>query len=739
MTPRLTLLAVMTLLGLPAWTLADDGQPSQTTSPAPQTTATPDAVYTTDAQVPDLQLPRFSQWDLSFGWWSVWSSGSPLKTAYYQDLNSSPFWDVNGLSSDGCRTLSVTATGSDNATTVAKVYYYQPGISANVEYQRYTHELDHDPLSNDATALSIFGPPPTYTPSTHADPKVIVSDLGAGENYSMDVQEFKANIKAIVTDNLKVRVDLWGMERSGIRQVNAVAMCYNDSVTPSTAPPDHLGPNGNLGPVGAPRCHILSQPQSIDWISREIKPVIEWRVSDDLVLEYSRPMRGFTADDGITTRYYDTTGSLSYPTTNGGNPYPYAVVPSNYTQMDQLKANWEITDCTKAYAYLMIGNTVSDSPNISLPGGTMSMTRYFNNIDLRLTNTSVENLSVTAYGKNFNEDEGLPPLSTQPLENQSAANQAKLALVLPMDEHTSTVGVKGTWKPGGGGFGLGGLAIVGGVEYEDRDRTNMDFINASLPNGVLDEDHTITTGFQIGPTVRWSSCFDTYARYKYQWADQPLTGVTTFNTTYGTNTLLPQLDSILELGGDWMPSECFMFSVSVGIEDSSNHSAYANFNQQNYPFTANFHWMATDKLTLSGGYAVYSNFIAQNIVIGETTAPAPTPGIWSYSGGAQVANLTARYRVNPKLRLTGEVEYIHGNDQVTNSAMVLPGSATPVSLGSYSQVLNDSTHVTVGADVIHTPRLSSYYRYEFYNFSDQQPGYQSGIAQGILAGMSARF
>ena len=46
---------------------------------------------------------------------------------------------------------------------------------------------------------------------------------------------------------------------------------------------------------------------------------------------------------------------------------------------------------------------------------------------------------------------------------------------------------------------------------------------AGHPSAVLDESHTITNSFQVGPDYRWSSCFDTYLHYKYQNAEQPLT------------------------------------------------------------------------------------------------------------------------------------------------------------------------------------------------------------------------
>ena len=47
----------------------------------------------------------------------------------------------------------------------------------------------------------------------------------------MRVQELKGSFKGTVNDNLKVRLDVWGMEKDGTRQANAVAMCYNEPGT----------------------------------------------------------------------------------------------------------------------------------------------------------------------------------------------------------------------------------------------------------------------------------------------------------------------------------------------------------------------------------------------------------------------------------------------------------------------------------------------------------------------------
>ncbi len=324
----------------------------------------------------------------------------------------------------------------------------------------------------------------------------------------MRVQELKASIKCVTAcDDLKVRVDVWGQEKQGTRQVNAVGMCYTQT---ATLPPDHPPVNTFTGS----RCHVLSQPQQIDWMTTEVKPVIEARLTDGLTLEYSRPMRTFTADDSTTTRFYDTTGKLTYNATTNPDPYAYAVVPDSYTQMDQLKLSGRINDDNRVYSYLMIGNTVNEE---------IDMNRWFNDMDVRWTNTSIEHVSLTTYGTIYNEDEQTPNLARlEELNPETAPSTLSQAVREPLDYHKSTAGLRGTWRPWGGGYEQGGLAIVGGYEYCDLQRLDAIYplATSTLPlvpaGSVLDQSRTITNSFQIGPTYRWSSSFDTYLRYKYQ-------------------------------------------------------------------------------------------------------------------------------------------------------------------------------------------------------------------------------
>jgi hypothetical protein len=737
MTRQHPLLSVITLLlfACSAWAAEEQKAPSGDQASNGQVYS--DIASRTDGDPVLLnQSSGYAETDARLGWWAMWNKGSPAKTGEYQDLKPSPFWDLDGLSSDGRQTLNYYGTGTDNESSKAGLNYYRGDFRANVDYERFIHRLDHDPLSNmpdtDAALTSIY-------------PRVMKSDLNVGQDYVMRVQELNASFKGKLSDNLKARLDVWGMQKDGTRQANAIAMCYNQRAS-DPKPPDHLGPNGGpLGTMGNARCHVLSQQQQICWTTSEIKPVIEYRLGDSLNIEYSRPMRNFSSADQTVTRFYTRTGVETYNPTNNPNPYSNSDVPSSYTQMDQLKISGDITENTKAYAFMMAGNTYNTDNQ---------MKRWFNDMDMRLTNNSLENVTVTGYGKIFNEDESAPDVATITSLNQPvggvpsgkplAPTQANVSAILdhPIDYRKSTAGMRSVWRPGGRGYGLGGLAITSGYEYCDLEREYAVYDLSN--NGVIDQSHTITNSFQIGPDMRWSPSLDTFIKYKFQNAAQPLLGLESYNSL--TNTLLPQIDHIVEIGFNWFPSDKFIFNASVGIERGETHGTFGNsanpinFDQENYPMSFTAWYAATNRLSLSAGYAVYSNFVAQDIWLAdEKPGLAPVSSRWNYGGQAHVVTFGSRYAATERVTLTGQVEWVRGNDSINNSSMTFPGNVTVTDLGSYSQVTNETTRVTLGVDWAIRPRIVNYYRYELYNFLDKAPGYQTGTAQGILGGLSALF
>lgn len=789
---RQSILAVLALLAAPCWSRAADSQAAAPVYKEPGVFDDVQVYMNADPATLDPAYGR--QIDVRFGWWSGAVGGSQAKVGEWQSWGSSAFVDVDGMWSDGDRTMNFYANNTDPETSAARVQYYDGGFKADVSYQRFIHELDHDPLNNINTVNSTMqagGPKANNTdPDTY---RIFKTDLGAGQDYAVRVQELKASFKLATSQDFKVRLDVWNQQKDGVRQVNIIGMCYNSSSSPTGLPPDHYGPGGfaALGPLAADRCHLLSMPQSINWNTTEIKPVIEFRLSDGVTVEYSRPMRAFQQADQQVGRFYDTTGVLTYNATTNPGPELAAVVPDNFMEMDELKIGAELNDKTHFYGFFMAGENTSQTytvnPATGATAGSVDMPRYFNDCDVRVSNKSIENVSLTAYAKVFNNYEAPASLSAVAATTTGAASMSGNPTALTAaqqailtgnwlsnntNESTFTTGLNGVWRPGGGGYGLGGLAIVSGYEYNCINRQLADYNTNSitatvLPAPDLTQYNTVTNGFQFGPEMRWSQYFDTYLRYKFQAAQSPLVGVQGYNSV--ANSLLPTTDNMIEIGGTWMPSEHFMINATFGVEYAENHeavgitnpntgvtTAYSNnnisFDEEDYPFSINFFYGVTDCFSISGGYSEMSNFVAQNVFAADqTSAGTPTlGGRWSYGGRADVFNFGAQYRATDKLRYTGQVDYVWGHDLISNSNFtnVTAGTST-ADIGGYSEVLNRTTKVSVGFDYLVRPRTIVYVRYELYDFFEAQPSLpatvtailpnQTGTAQGILGGFSAMF
>ncbi len=239
-----------------------------------------------------------------FGWWSVNSEGSQVKTGEFQDLKSSPFWDADTISSNGIRTLNVVLSGLDQEANDAHVQYYGPEGTGNLDFERYFRQLDHKPLSG----LDL---PPGNVPPATPDGNVITNDLNVGQDYAIRVDELDAKAHGKLMDNVTWRMDVWSQRKFGERQENATAHCFNFNA------PAAAGATGNV-------CHVLSQSQSIDWKTVEVKPAIEAKF-DNVTVEYSRTMRSFGADDSIVTRDYTHFNGFSPANDVLGPPYDYAL------------------------------------------------------------------------------------------------------------------------------------------------------------------------------------------------------------------------------------------------------------------------------------------------------------------------------------------------------------------------------------------------------------------------------
>jgi hypothetical protein len=656
-----------------------------------------------------------------FGWWGVSSDGSETKTGEFQDLDSSPFWDVDFISSNGRHTLDVVLSGLDNEANDARVRYYGPGSSGRFDFQRYFRTLDHDPLAGLDLA-------PGQVPPAGPEGDVIVEDLNIGEDYAIRVEELDARYQGRITDNLKWRLNLWGQRKFGERQSTATAHCFNVNA------PAPVGATGNV-------CHVLSQRQSIDWLTMEIQPVIEASF-ENVAVEYSRTMRAFEQDDQAVFRQYTRFG---FSPANGvlGPDFQYALVPENFTQIDRLKISAKVDECNQFYANLYIGDTENKFRD---------MHRDYDGYDLRWINRSLDDITLTYYASRYDETNQFPPffLDTPPLAPTPVPPALPLdqtAARHPIDYRRTRAGVKGTWQPFGdrgprcSNYGLwDGTSLASGYEYYQLER---DFVTWNVSPTPFTQPNTKSHQIEFGPSTRWSRSFDTYTRYKVRFIDDPLIGISERaeddpGGVLGTfNTKLPEEEHIVELGGTWMPTGNFMTSAQFNIVNRWHRSEFANFDEDDYPIVFTTWYAPTHRLSFTAGYAFDSNWIDQDITLGANRGD-PTEvetTRWDYDGENHLVSLGANYAWTTNVQLIGGYEFNRGSN--TFNVPLSPHAANGVDWTTVEQVADvivETHRVTAGVDWQPTCDMNVYLRYIFFDYGDIGADLDSGTAHMVLAG-----
>ncbi|MEX2286632.1 MAG: hypothetical protein WD648_06045 [Planctomycetaceae bacterium] len=638
-----------------------------------------------------------------FGWWGVAHSGDTNKVGEWQGLDSSPFYDVDGIFSDGTHTVDFFGSGLDQDTNAARLKFFGPKGSVKVEYDRFMHRLDHDPLQGT----------PQSGPITPAD-NVITDDLNVGQDYAIRVQELKASAKGQLFDNVEWRLNVWGMKKTGERQANATAHCFD--LDPAA------GSQQN-------KCHVLSQRQRIDWLTMEIEPVITAHF-DDLTVEYARTMRQFSQDDQIVDRTYTRFG-FSPASGVPGDPFPYAVVPESMTQIDRLKLSTKLTEDNEIYAYMYNGDTENEYRDTR---------RTFNGVDGRLTNTSIENVTVTWYAKMAKEGNELPP---------TLVEQETLATLRhPIDYDRSRFGVNTRWRPFYDSCASSGefdpwrrLALTSGYEYYYLGRDFASY--SSEPLGEFTQPDTKRHQISAGVAMPCSPTVDTYVRYKGRFSEDPLIGVRESNGRFNTNQ--PEQEHGVDLGATWNPASNFMTSVQFSIVNSWNHSEYQSgapsnqpidFIEQDYPVVYTVWYAPTNDLSFSGGYAYYSNWIDQDMTTGFRQSPIETSR-WEYEGKAHVVNFQTTYSWTPRVKLTGGCDWTSGSN-----AFTVPPSTTGADwsqLASFSDVIVRTMRYNAGFDYLWRDDVTLYFRYNFFDYEDKSEDFDSGTAHFFLAGASAIY
>lgn len=650
---------------------------------------------------------------LRMGFWAVGSQGSQVKTGEFQSLKSSPFYELDTLQTNGVRTLDMNLTGLDNEANDVRARYYGPGLTANVKYQRFFRQLDHDPL--DGFDLNQGIPVPSDN--------VVTRDLNAGDDYAIRVQQLDARFQGRINDNLKWRLNLWGMRKFGERQVNSVAHCFNATAA-------------GQGADNVNRCHLQSQRQGIDWLTMEIQPVIEAKY-DYVTIEYSRTMRSFGQDDQLVSREY-TRPTWGY---GANNDFIYAYVPENFTQIDRVKLGIDLTETSKFYTNSYYGDTRNQLRDTH---------RQFSGVDVRVIDQSFEGATITVYGTfdEQNNDKPATAFNTVPWGGTGAGTDREPAsLEHPIDYLQTRFGVRTNWKPFYSPFTTDPdvslwekTTIVSGYEYSMLERNFATWSSARLGN--FTQPDTKGHRIEFGPQTQWSPEVNSFVRYKGWFAEDPLIGVRESTGRFNTN--LPEQEHRIEIGGSWNPADNLLATAQVGIVNRWNNSVYQSavpvtpirFTENDYPITMTLFYAPTDRLALNLGYGYFSNWIDQDIAIGFRTTNTESMA-FNYAGETHVVTLGANYALTETVKLVGGYEWNHGTNAFTNPVSTTGADwSLGTGLASYSDVLVETQRWTAGVDWEPYRNISLYSRYNYFDYNDLSANLTSGTAHMLLTGVT---
>ena len=647
---------------------------------------TPIPVFTQEWTAAGMELPARPRFAARFGWWGVDQRGNPAKVGEFQSLNSSAFLDLDGLLTDGVRTLDFHTSILDNDASSTYGRYFSPSLSARWDYERYLRRLDHDPLR---PFVDFDQQPTAPLPPAPENFRDMKEDLSVGDDFAIRVQQLDTRFQGKLTNNINWRLNIWGMRKHGERQALAMAHCY-------TAP-NATDTNGD--PVTGVACHIFSQRQRIDWLTAEIEPVLEGRFGP-VTAEYSRTIRALTTDDQLVTRPYDNFGF------NGD--LSYNLVPENLTEIDRLKFGITLPERRNAYARFYNGNTENDFRDTN---------RRFHGMDLRVSDRSVDGIAVTAYAKTHVQT-GQFPRFLLPLENVADIRQ-------PINFDRTIAGVETSWRPFHGELSRRRhLRFNVGYEYRELDRENAVFVGNNL---AVDQSSTRTNKIHLRAGMRWSPSWNSYLRYKVLLIDNPLFGIADNDTT---NTAVPTQTHRVEFRNTWSPTHVFLLSGLVGLDYDWNTSEVANFQSDNYDFVFTAWYAPTPRWSVSGGLAFYRNWIDQDITLGPSSTPLTLP--WEYGGRSDVVNVGTTFAWTKKMTLSATLDLVHGKNAFDRLARW-------VDLKYYSDVLVQTTRFMAGIDYELGPRANCYFRYQLFDYDDESEFFDSGTAEMLLFGGTAVF
>ncbi len=633
-----------------------------------------------------ISLPTPLRSAVRFGWWQVARDGAVSKVGEYQDLDSSPFWDINQLRSDGRQTLDLYGTGLDNESSNAGLYFYTPKHTADVRYQRFLHRLDHDPLTNI--------PPPS------SGAEIVSQDLNIGEDYAVRIQDFKTSFRGKFSKDIKYRLNVWLRRKQGERQAMGTQ-------------------HGAPGWTDCTTCHVVTQRQTIDWTTASIEPIIETHVGP-VKIQYSRPMRSFNQNDGIVTRSYGNFHGYDYV-----GDFPYAVVPDTISQTDRLRLSFNLPADSSIYTQIYRGDTLNQ---------VRDTRRTFDGFDVRLANTYYRKVTINAFARAGRQSNQWPSFLVPPEGDAVTVSTAIIppyGLKQPIDYTRAAAGASLRWRPFLNRAFAHGLTFNVGGEYGMTRRSYAQY-SVQSPPSIIDQDETPYISYSAGTTMKWHPRFDTFVRYNGRAISNPLFAVNLYSGE--TNTNLPEREDLVRFGGTWVAADNLIASASVGIENRENRSTVANFVEDSYPMNFTLWYSPRPAWSISAGYGYYSNWIDQDIYFPSDdplTAPLDRRQ-WNYGGRAEVLNLTNSYQWSKSITLTAALQYVWTLDAFD------PLAPWP-DLPSYSMVAVDKTRYSGGVDWYANERISAYMRYIYEEYEDRQLAYLSGSAHMFLGGVTAYY
>ncbi len=381
------------------------------------------------------------------------------------------------------------------------------------------------------------------------------------------------------------------------------------------------------------------------------------------------------------------------------------------------------------------------------------MRRNFNGYDFRLTNSAIDQVKLTGYASRYKEDTTYPPffLTAPPLaptpNPPTNPSYDETSLELPLAYTRTRAGFNATWQPYGNrgprcsNYGLwDGTSLTTGYEFYQLERDNAIYKITPASPGFFAQSDTTTNQIEFGPSTKWSREFDSFVRYRLQFIENPLVGVSQYSiddpTVSGTfNSNQPQQVHNVDFGYNWSPYTNFMMSAEFTIQNSWNESQFAHFTETNYPMSFTVWYAPTDRLSFTGGYAYYSDWIDQEITLGANrgipTDTETTP--WNYTGKNHLFTINANYAWSRCVKLMAGYEWDRGAN-----FFGVPPSPNPGVDWSLLPFLSDvnviTQRVTAGIDWKPHHDLDMYLRYVYYDFNDIGSGLNSGTTNMILAG-----